>query len=103
MPPPVALILGAGANVGQAVARAFAAEGYKIALVARSPSKDTNSSPEGYVHIRGDLADPSSVAGIFAQVKKELGLPSVVVYNGESQAKPSGGRLQAASARLYKY
>ncbi|KAL1893611.1 hypothetical protein Sste5346_006442 [Sporothrix stenoceras] len=80
MPAPVALILGAGANVGQAVARAFAAKGYKIALVARSLPKET-SSPADYLHIRGDLADPSSVAGIFAQVKKELGLPNVVVYN----------------------
>jgi NAD(P)-dependent dehydrogenase (short-subunit alcohol dehydrogenase family) len=81
MTAPVALILGAGSNVGQAVARAFAAEGYRIALVARSAPKDTTST-EGFMHIRGDLADPSSVAGIFAQVKAELGAPQVVVYNG---------------------
>lgn len=86
MSAPVALILGAGANVGQAVARAFAAEGYKIALVARS-AKDTGS--EGYLHIRGDLSDPASVPGIFAQVKKELGAPRVVIYNGRPAPTPS--------------
>lgn len=83
MTAPVALILGAGANIGQAVARAFAAEGYRIALVARS-SKETGLAGDGTLHIRGDLADPSSVAGIFAQVKAELGAPQVVIYNGES-------------------
>ncbi|CAK7213768.1 hypothetical protein SBRCBS47491_001917 [Sporothrix bragantina] len=77
MSAPVALILGSGPRVGQAVASAFAAEGYRIAVVSRS-AKDGNAS---YLHIKGDLANPSSVAGIFDQVKKELGVPQVVVYN----------------------
>ncbi|KIH87140.1 hypothetical protein SPBR_05266 [Sporothrix brasiliensis 5110] len=84
MSAPVALILGAGSNTGQAVARAFAADGYKIALVARS-LKEADSA-DGYLRIRADLADPSSVAGIFAKVKAQLGAPKVVVYNA------SGGR-----------
>ncbi|CAK7206043.1 hypothetical protein SEUCBS139899_008826 [Sporothrix eucalyptigena] len=58
-PLPVALILGAGANIGQAVARAFTSEGCRIALVARSPPK---TREDGILHIRGVLADPSSVA-----------------------------------------
>ncbi|CAK7199208.1 hypothetical protein SEUCBS139899_001881 [Sporothrix eucalyptigena] len=81
MSSPVALILGAGANIGQAVAKAFASEGYRIALVARSPPKKPE---DGILHISGDLEDPTSVAGIFDQVKKELGVPQVVVYNAAS-------------------
>ncbi|CAK7235579.1 hypothetical protein SCUCBS95973_009316 [Sporothrix curviconia] len=81
MSAPVALILGAGARVGQSVARAFAAEGYRIALVARSAPKKDADGKQAYLHIKADLADPSSVAGIFDQVKKQLGVPQVVVYN----------------------
>ena len=40
---PVALILGAGANVGHHVGQAFAAKGYKITLVARSLNADDST------------------------------------------------------------
>lgn len=77
---PVALILGAGANVGQHVGRAFAAKGYRIALASRS-LKEGDSSPSK-LHIQGDFSDPASITEIFAKVKSQLGTPSVVVYNG---------------------
>ncbi|KAF1963672.1 NAD(P)-binding protein [Byssothecium circinans] len=76
---PVLLLFGAGANVGQSVARAFAAKGYKIALVSRS-QKDNTNIPNA-IHISSDLSDPSSVPGVFAKVSEKLGTPSVVVYN----------------------
>ncbi|KAI3397701.1 hypothetical protein diail_10470 [Diaporthe ilicicola] len=76
---PVALILGAGARVGQNVGRAFAAKGYRIALVART-LKEEDSSPSE-LHIPGDFTDPASIVEIFAKVKSQLEPPSVVVYN----------------------
>ena len=79
-PSPVALILGAGANVGQNVGRAFLAKGYRIALASRS-LREEDSSPS-QVHIRGDFTDPASVAEIFAKVQSQLEAPSVVIYNG---------------------
>lgn len=81
---PVALILGAGANIGQNVGRAFAAKGYRIALASRS-LKEEDSSPS-QVHIRGDFTDSASVAEIFAKVKAQLESPSVVVYNGTTSS-----------------
>jgi NAD(P)-dependent dehydrogenase (short-subunit alcohol dehydrogenase family) len=77
---PVVLILGAGANVGTNVARAFAAKGYKVALAARKLQDETDG--EGQLTIRSDFADPSSVIDVFAKVREVLGEPSVVVYNG---------------------
>lgn len=77
---PVALILGAGSNVGDHVGRAFAAKGYKIALAARSV-KEQDSTPDKLL-IRGDFADPESITSIFTKVKSQLGVPHVVVYNG---------------------
>jgi NAD(P)-dependent dehydrogenase (short-subunit alcohol dehydrogenase family) len=76
----VALILGYGPNVGVDVAKAFAAQGYKIAIASRT---NKNSGAEkGYLQIQCDLSDPSSVEGVFSKVTTELGHPSVVIYNG---------------------
>jgi NAD(P)-dependent dehydrogenase (short-subunit alcohol dehydrogenase family) len=77
---PVALILGAGSNIGQHVGRAFAAKGYRIALAARS-LKEEDSTPS-QLHIRSDFSDPESVEKVFSTVKSQLGTPGVVVYNG---------------------
>jgi NAD(P)-dependent dehydrogenase (short-subunit alcohol dehydrogenase family) len=76
----IVLILGAGANIGQGVARAFASQGYKVVSTSRS-AENVDSSFEG-MHITADLSNPESVAGVFSQVKTSLGVPSVVVYNG---------------------
>lgn len=77
---PVALILGAGSNIGQNVGRVFAAKGYKIALAARS-LKEEDSTPDQLL-IRSDFSDPESVEKVFSTVKSKLGAPGVVVYNG---------------------
>ncbi|KAJ5516053.1 hypothetical protein N7527_007613 [Penicillium freii] len=76
---PVILILGSGPNIGQHVARAFAAKGYKVALASRSLKEEDSNDDQ--VHISADLSDPHSVKDIFSKVKGSLGLPSVVVYN----------------------
>lgn len=76
----VALILGAGSNVGHHVGKAFAAKGYKLALVSRT-SKEEESTPD-QLNIQSDFSDPDSVVQAFAKVKAQIGLPSVVIYNG---------------------
>lgn len=81
---PVLLIFGAGANIGQGVAKAFAAQGYSVATTSRS--EKTPAPADGIdLHIKSDLVDSSSIPGVFEQVRRVLGqAPSVVVYNGES-------------------
>ncbi|KAF2640331.1 hypothetical protein P280DRAFT_470015 [Massarina eburnea CBS 473.64] len=76
---PVLLLLGAGARVGQSVTKAFAAKGYKIALISRT-QKSEEDTPEK-LHLAADLSNPGSVAEVFTQVSSKLGTPSVVVYN----------------------
>ncbi|TKA69461.1 hypothetical protein B0A55_08329 [Friedmanniomyces simplex] len=76
---PVVLILGAGSNVGQAVARTFASKGYKVALAARS-LKDADSTDD-QLHIPSDFSKTEDVVSAFAKVKKVFGIPSVVIYN----------------------
>ncbi|KAH8674945.1 hypothetical protein BGZ61DRAFT_361029 [Ilyonectria robusta] len=77
---PIVLILGAGPNIGQNVARAFVAKGYKAALVSRK-LKEADSTPD-QLNIASDLSDPNAVISAFSKVKTELGdHPSVVVHN----------------------
>jgi len=76
---PVIFILGAGANIGQHVAKAFASKGYKVALAARSLKEADNKSDQ--INVPIDLSDPSSVLKAFSKVETLLGAPSVVVYN----------------------
>ena len=81
---PIVLILGAGSNVGQHVARAFASKGYKVALAARSLKESDNTADQ--VNVKVDLSDSNAVASVFSKVKTLLGVPSVVVYNGENSS-----------------
>src|ERR1700724_1286767 len=53
---PVILILGAGPNIGQAVARTFASKGYKVALTARSLREA--DSTDNQLNITSDFANP---------------------------------------------
>ena len=78
---PVLLILGAGSNIGQHVARAFAAKGYKVALAARRLKEEDSTADQ--VNIPSDLSDPNSVTSVFSKVNAQLGPPSVVIYNGD--------------------
>ncbi|KZT30179.1 putative short-chain dehydrogenase [Neolentinus lepideus HHB14362 ss-1] len=84
MSSPVLLVLGAGPNVGLAVARKFRKQGYKVAAAARHPTADVAKAAD--LVITADFSDPTAVAAAFHRVKEELGVPSVVVYNGASRA-----------------
>ncbi|KAK5049307.1 hypothetical protein LTR84_004236 [Exophiala bonariae] len=79
---PVVLILGAGPNIGQAIAHTFASQGYKVALAARS-LKEIDST-EDQLNIQSDFSKTDDVVNTFAKVKHILGIPSVVVYNASA-------------------
>jgi hypothetical protein len=78
---PVAFIIGAGSNVGSAVARRFLKEGYKVAVGARKPDVEAIRKT-GLVPVKLDASDQATIISAFAAVEKELGPVNVVVYNG---------------------
>jgi NAD(P)-dependent dehydrogenase (short-subunit alcohol dehydrogenase family) len=88
----VALILGSGPRVGAAVAKKLASAGFFVAIASR---KATGSkTAEGYLSIKADLSDASSIPAIFETVKTEFHTaPSVVVYNAAALTPPPGGNL----------
>ena len=97
---PVILIFGAGPNIGEAVAQTFASKGYKIALAARSLREA--DSTDNQLNITSDFANPDDVVNAFTRVKKVLGIPSVVVYNGKSRHRRTLAEclLRVCSRRL---
>lgn len=86
MSEPVIFILGAGPGIGFSVADAFATEGYHVALAARS--LQNGKDEKGYLNLKLDLADTKAVSSAFQKVTEELGIPSVVVYNGRYSTYP---------------
>lgn len=80
---PVALITGVGEGTGAALARRFAAGGYRVAMVARNRGRlaaleDEIAAARGYVCDIGDLA---ALAAVVDAVRTDLGPPSVLVHN----------------------
>jgi NAD(P)-dependent dehydrogenase (short-subunit alcohol dehydrogenase family) len=73
----VAFIIGAGPNVGLAVAAKLKEEGYKVALGSRNPA-----AKEGYFPVKLDIEDRESVLSALDTVNKELGPVNVIIFNG---------------------
>jgi NAD(P)-dependent dehydrogenase (short-subunit alcohol dehydrogenase family) len=79
---PVALIIGAGPNIGQAVFRKFASKGFKVGVAACSV-KEADST-DNQLNIPSDFTKTDDVINAFDKVKKAFGIPSVIVYNGNN-------------------
>ena len=79
----VALVAGVGRGTGGAVARRFAAGGYKVALVARSMPrlKEFEAELPGSLALECDITDPSAMSDMLARCRSDLGEPDVVVHN----------------------
>lgn len=88
---PVALIIGAGPGIGQAVGAAFAREGCDVALAARTPSKLETIRQEISkfgTRVRSyavDAGEDAALRAMVEQVRTDLGDPAVLVYNVASQ------------------
>lgn len=98
---PVALIIGSGPRVGDAVSKTLAALGYDIATTAR---KGTNSrTSDGFFSIKSDVSEPEAVSTVFDAVLAEFGVaPSIVIYNAASMTPPldEGSLLSVTAQRL---
>lgn len=79
----VCLITGVGPGSGAALARRFAAEGYRVAMLARDAERLAQLAREipGSVAFPADVADLDALRAVLARVRDELGAPSVLLHN----------------------
>jgi NADP-dependent 3-hydroxy acid dehydrogenase YdfG len=80
----VAVITGASSGIGEATARALAADGYRVALLARRADRILGLAEElghGAIAIEADVTDRDSLVAAAQRVQDELGGADVLVNN----------------------
>jgi 3-oxoacyl-[acyl-carrier protein] reductase len=70
------LVTGGNRGIGLAIARAFAAQGDKVAVTHRG-----SGAPDGLFGVRCDITDPAQVDNAFAEVEAQQGAVQVLVSN----------------------
>ena len=83
-----ALVTGAGAGIGRAIADRFVAEGARVVYADRGASAATSAADaagDGAIALTVDIADEASVAAGFADLAARGATPDVVVANAGVQ------------------
>ena len=86
---PVCLVIGAGAGVGQAIARAFAAAGHPVCVTRRARNIDQLDALVTEIHASGGTAHAFGVdarsevetVALFDRIEQDIGPIGVVVFN----------------------
>ena len=72
----VVLVTGGNRGIGRAIAERFVADGYRVAVTARS-----GEGPEGTLTVRADVTDAAALDAAFTEVEQALGPVEIVVAN----------------------
>lgn len=83
MTKPIALVSGVGPGTGAAIARRFAAGGYRVAMLARSAERlaALEAEIDGAQAFVCDVSNEVEVEATIEAVRTKLGAPSVLVHN----------------------
>lgn len=80
----VAVVTGASSGIGEATARALAASGYRVALLARRADRIDALAAElgnGSIAIEADVTDRDQLVAAAERVRNELGPASLLINN----------------------
>lgn len=97
--PRVALIVGTGPGISGAFAQALVADGYRVAVAARSMERlKPLAAAIGAMPFEADASSPARVVELFDAVERALGAPSVVLYNPSERIRGDLLSLDMAAA-----
>lgn len=95
-----ALIVGAGSGLSASLARLFAQEGIQVALAARDVTKlDALVASIGARAYRCDASQATDVTALFEAVRKDMGVPDIVVYNPSARVRGPVAELDPAKVQ----
>src|ERR1700737_5127297 len=80
---PIAVVTGVGPGTGSAIVRRFAAGGFRVIALARSPDRIRaleQDLPDTHAMIC-DVSSESQVADAVANIRKMYGSPNVLIHN----------------------
>ena len=85
---PLAIVTGVGPGTGSAVARRFAASGYRVAMLARNKQRLDARAGElpSAVPMACDVSDSATLERVLDEIDQRFGPPKVVVHNAVSGA-----------------
>ena len=102
----VAVITGASSGIGEATARALAADGHRVALLARRVDRIQALADElgdGAIAIQADVTDRDSLVAAARRVQDELGGADILVNNAGVMLlglfSPSSRTITAGSSK----
>ncbi|MCK6080522.1 3-oxoacyl-ACP reductase FabG [Microbacterium sp. EYE_5] len=72
----VVLVTGGNRGIGRAIAERFVADGYSVAVTARS-----GEGPAGTLTVRADVTDGAALDAAYSEVEQKLGPIGIVVAN----------------------
>ena len=98
----ICLITGVGPGTGTALVRRFVNGGYTVAMLARNAERLQTLNEEmadAHTYVC-DVSDSSSLETTFAQIKADLGAPSIIVHN--AVAAERGTYMEIDANRMAK-
>ena len=96
----VAVVFGVGPGLGWALVKRFAREGHATVACSRDPRKTQPLARAEGLEARFEACDvtkPQDVDRVLASVKRELGVPGVVIFNASAYERGSILELTAES------
>ncbi|NJM30362.1 MAG: SDR family oxidoreductase [Rhizobiales bacterium] len=100
----VAIVTGAGSGIGKAVAAALVRAGYAVVLAGRrQEALDAAAKPMGgkTLAVAADIANPASVANLFARTKEKFGRLDLL-FNNAGTGAPGTVLLEDLSFEQWK-
>ncbi|MDQ6622421.1 MAG: SDR family NAD(P)-dependent oxidoreductase [Verrucomicrobiota bacterium] len=101
----VAIITGVGPGLGAALARRFAREGFRVAVIARSHefinelAREISDADGTALALVADVSRPNEIKAAVARVRAELGPVNVVIHNASAA---SGNGLLGTTAEEFE-